>query len=298
MQSSRARNRTVMLSPEMTGQVRALLQTPPLDDGGNVEEKPKDNGFVVPDFSSSNNLSQPQSTSEAAGAWQKAETSNSTMVHKRKDIRRGSLDPLPNFGLSLDSVGSSLGKISGEDKDYSNPTLTNDRLATTELSKTVFAARENLLFDNQKIPSTKSDSDRFSVVSESASKSVPVVSRRVAGGRIVGFLISFDNEDDGEITELRVGRWIVTSREIGSDSDLVIQDESISPSHAVLKVGNDGSVMILDQLSEFGTGVIKQESEYEQDASSGMVSLDHGDMVRLGRRYFVYCGVPKIYITE
>lgn len=295
MQSSRARNRTVMLSPEMTGQVRALLQTP-------VDETPvpksdrssSDSGFSIP-------ISEESASStgyiDPAREWQKADASNKTMVHRKKDMRRCSLDPLPNFGLSVDPAPEMPAKSVLHGDEARNGTVTSNRLATTELSRAVFADRkENPIVPPAFERPVGEISKPFAA--KPVAEPTAIIEKKVAKSEIIGFLITFDKKREGEVFEVRAGRWLVSSRSADRDSEIVIEDDSISLSHAIIKAGSNGSVQILDQLSELGTGVIKQGSEHEDDASDGMIQLFHGDMLRLGKRYFVFCGVPRIQITE
>jgi pSer/pThr/pTyr-binding forkhead associated (FHA) protein len=55
--------------------------------------------------------------------------------------------------------------------------------------------------------------------------------------------------------------------------------------HAVLKAEGNGTLILLDQLSESGTFVRAQGGE-EQQLSGDRAILKHGDMVRFGSRSF------------
>jgi pSer/pThr/pTyr-binding forkhead associated (FHA) protein len=114
----------------------------------------------------------------------------------------------------------------------------------------------------------------------------------------VGFLISYDKDDNGEIIEVRVGRWLVSSKKSKEENQIFIDDETISPMHAVLKVSNFGDIQVMDQLSDSGSGILRINSVGELDASAAPVRLQHGDLIRFGKRYFVFCGVPKMQIEN
>jgi pSer/pThr/pTyr-binding forkhead associated (FHA) protein len=112
--------------------------------------------------------------------------------------------------------------------------------------------------------------------------------------RIVGFFISFDKLENGEVFEIRVGRWLLTSRTTDHGDNILIDDESVSPLHAIVRATSEGKLQVLDQLSEFGTGVTRVGSSNEDEVAGAMVNLSHGDKVRFGKRHFVVCIVPKV----
>jgi hypothetical protein len=121
----------------------------------------------------------------------------------------------------------------------------------------------------------------------------PVVS---AGGAVwvkktpvVGFLVSFDSNPNGDVYELRSGRVIVTSEATGSGNFFVIHDETVSPMHAILRVSASGEVQVLDQLSEAGTRIKRIGNEQEIELLGEKGSLEHGDVVRFGKRNFHVC---------
>lgn len=105
-------------------------------------------------------------------------------------------------------------------------------------------------------------------------------------GKIVGFLISYDESEDGEFFELRAGRLMVSSDISDSGNLLYLSDDSVSPMHAILRVGTGGEVQILDQLSEEGTRIRHSSSGQEEELSGEKSSLEHGDEVWFGKRHF------------
>lgn len=106
---------------------------------------------------------------------------------------------------------------------------------------------------------------------------------------LVGFLVSFDHDDNGAYLELRTGRLIVTSQREGSGSCLVIHDESVSPMHAVMRVAAGGAIQILDQLSESGTRIRRFATGEEILLSGEKAELSHGDIIGFGDRNFHVC---------
>ncbi len=107
--------------------------------------------------------------------------------------------------------------------------------------------------------------------------------------QLVGFLVSFDYEPNGSYLELRVGRLIVSSKFEGSGNCLVLQDESVSPMHAIMRITLGNSVQVLDQLSESGTRIQRAGSGEEQFLSGEKSTLSHGDVIVFGDRSFHLC---------
>jgi hypothetical protein len=107
--------------------------------------------------------------------------------------------------------------------------------------------------------------------------------------KVIGCLISFDSDSNGDLFVLRVGRLVVTSQQPPGGSFLFIKDESISMMHAVLRVGQDGVIQVLDQLSEHGTLVRRFGSGEEIQLSGDKCEIQHGDIVKFGGRSFHVC---------
>ena len=120
---------------------------------------------------------------------------------------------------------------------------------------------------------------------------VPV--QKAPASKVVGFLVSYDKDAHGEVYEVRAGRWLLTSRPTDHGDYILVNDESISPLHAIVRATKEGKIQVLDQLSEFGTGVIRAGAEQEEEVAGAMVGVDHGDSIRFGERFFVVVTIPK-----
>lgn len=202
--SNRARNRTVMLTPDITGQVRAMLAG---DSGANS-----------------------------------------------RSFSRGDLSPVDSSSVfSTYSPASS----SGEDQ-FKSP-----------------------------ISSSSSSFEPKVEVKPSRSGQSQVVVGQVSP--IVGFLVSFDVNPNGEVFELRSGRWIISCERTSSGNYILLDDDSVSPLHAIMRVSGTGEIQVLDQLSEHGTGIRRFGIEEEELLTGSMSSIEHGDMVRFGNRMFHVC---------
>ncbi|MCI5065440.1 FHA domain-containing protein [bacterium] len=106
---------------------------------------------------------------------------------------------------------------------------------------------------------------------------------------LTGFLVSYDEEENGEVFELRKGRLIVTSEAPGAGNFLVIDHESVSPMHAIIRIAARGEIQLLDQLSEHGTRILRSGTGKEEELSGDKSILGHGDIVFFGERKFHVC---------
>lgn len=112
-------------------------------------------------------------------------------------------------------------------------------------------------------------------------------------GPVMGFLVSYDKNPDGDVFNLYPGRLIISSEPASSGSFLVINDDSVSPMHAILRIGNSGEVQVLDQLSEFGTKIKHFGKDAIEELSGDKGTLEHGDTIVFGERKFHFCVVAK-----
>jgi hypothetical protein len=238
--ASRARNKTVMLTSDITGQVRAQLQS---------KSNPSHNPVA---------------------------------------------DLLPPINWGAQSQGN----FAGKDKESAQEPAAKDSGSNLKNASSVEMNNEGSASPGNKRPTRSFSAPELGTTEQaapvnSASKGTMAVQAKKKS-RIAAFLVSFDKDEFGDVVEVRSGRWLLTSRASEHGDQIIINDESISPLHAIIRATSDGKVQVLDQLSEFGTGVTKVGSKNEEDISGAMVTLDHGDIVRFGKRKFVVCTVPSI----
>lgn len=105
---------------------------------------------------------------------------------------------------------------------------------------------------------------------------------------LCGFLVSFDNNPNGDVYQLHTGRLIVTSEVAGTGSLLFLDDESVSSMHAIVRISNKGEIQVLDQLSEAGTKIERKDGEV-LELSGDKSDLHHGDLLSFGDRSFKVC---------
>jgi hypothetical protein len=111
--------------------------------------------------------------------------------------------------------------------------------------------------------------------------------------KLIGFLVSFDDNSLGSYVELREGRLVVSSDSNSSENCLVIADESVSPMHAIIRIGGDGNILILDQLSENGTRIKRVGDTKEEALMGDKSSLGDGDMVIFGECAYHVCIIKR-----
>ncbi len=100
--------------------------------------------------------------------------------------------------------------------------------------------------------------------------------------KLVGFLVSYASDPMGGYCELREGRLLVTNGLNSTDSCFVIEHETVSPMHAIMRIAADGSILILDQLSEHGTRIRRGEDGKEESLMGDKSTIFHGDVVVFG----------------
>lgn len=109
-------------------------------------------------------------------------------------------------------------------------------------------------------------------------------------GKLVGFLVAYDDDVLGESYELRVGRYIIKNTQLPSQkNDIVIAKDGIDSPHLAINVTADNKVQVQDIFSKDGSFYLN-ESETVEKRLIGIVSLKHGDRIRLGNnKIFQFC---------
>jgi hypothetical protein len=59
--------------------------------------------------------------------------------------------------------------------------------------------------------------------------------------------------------------------------------------HAILRIEMGRPIQLLDQLSEYGTRIIRAQSRREESLSGERATLNHGDVVVFGERKYHVC---------
>lgn len=227
--AARARNRTVMLTPEMTGKMRAELfntgETVPLDCEDGMSRVPP------------------------ASSPPLAQGGRETSSRDARDAEAGWVDAAQQRSVSAKYA----------EYDANRPELPAPGATVAD-----FPRNEG-----------------------------EMLMRYVKDSKVVGFLVTYDKNSDGEFLPLRVGRLAVTSEPGATGNALFINDKTVSPMHAIIRIGQNGDVQILDQLSEFGTRIHRLHNNQEEQLSGDKGDLGNGDMVFFGDRSFIVCLVAS-----
>lgn len=275
--ASRARNRTVMLTPEMTGQVRALLYQDPEED-----TPPPLSGRRDP----MTELLPPMDWSRPGSAPANAEPAKEAPVRQAIDFNaenEPSEDPRTSRKASTGKLDAHVIQeaVSAPypSEPEPRPFAPQAPAAPSQVSVNQNAARSGAGVGAGAMYAKRGNAGQMPIVPAPTSK-------------VVGFLISFDKNKFGDIFEVRAGRWLITSRPTDHGEFILIEDETVSPLHAIVRATKEGRIQVLDQLSEFGTGVTRFNESKELEVSGTMVNVDHGDVLRLGERHFVVVTIP------
>jgi len=268
--ASRARNRTVLLTPDTIGQVRAGM---PQEDASQILQDPMSELMPPVSWDYQQPVAASPSSDEGFVAVSKA------IEDAQKEIEAPTRRSTGKFSAA---VGPSSRPVSmGQTAVMPSPMADRGFGAVRpQLNKGGTAS--NLRPEPIASPPKMVEPPQYIAPVKQAPKS-----------KLVGFLVSFDAEPNGELFEIRAGRFLVTSRPTDHGEFLLIDDESISPLHAIIRATAEGKIQILDQLSEFGTGVFRAGSDQEEEVAGTMAAVTHGDTVRFGKRTFVVCQVPK-----
>jgi len=321
---SRARNRTVMLTPEMTGEVRSILKTEDSaaadDDFLRPGQKSKsEEDVVIPpmvtperitgglglNFGRSTNRAETTRfsreeldraiglNSESKDLISEAVTAQSIPVVESKAVESETKESLAFNPLTTlaPSNGSAFLKSPGQPKPRTQPAERQAPKIKQPEPRQAPAANMSSVVSSRPVENLEKE---VSVTKSAAVKPAPKeVAPKKPTSKIVGFLVSYDETEFGEVFQIRAGRKLITSRPTDHGEYMLINDKTVSPLHAILRATKDGKVQVLDQLSEHGTAVIKKGEKEETEITGGLEEVNDGDTIRFGERTFEVCLISK-----
>lgn len=148
------------------------------------------------------------------------------------------------------------------------------------------AANSKALRTNTRIPLSKSES-RVSEVRPADAQ---------LGTRLVGWLVSYENDLRGESHEIRSGRSFISSAALPDNRNLVLEVEDISNPHIAFNASEQHRVMVQDVFSDSGTFLVRGGSGQEL-VVRGPTEVQHGDWLRIGSKTkFQVCLIDQIMI--
>ncbi len=336
---SRARNRTVMLTPEITGQVR------------NAIDKIAEDDFVKPGQIANTQITEESERKlienkkeesvkhEAVKAMLEKQSTGlkfgkSTNRSRTTRIAREDLEsvlrpdsprpvesadgfnlPQPSIPKSFDPLTSlaPLGHSQQQQKPKSpkprNPiaqrasssrNIVAPNVATPSIStpdaETLNTQEQNL--ESVNIPATdmqaQVEQEMLPLANKARLESKPYLSAYKGKTKIIGFLISYNQDENGEVFHIRKGRKLITSRPTEHGEYMLIDHPSVSPLHAIIRTTKDNKIQIMDQLSEHGTTIIKLGSNEEIEVAGGLETVENGDTLRIGEISFFVFLLPNL----
>lgn len=288
--AARARNKTVMLSPDITGQVRARLaqehagQAPLFNDSGEskiaqvfhqglVPGKPQSTQIFDDDWESvAGKLSEHGGASEGWDSSPLASTPSPEAQTEGETSLRVDDPPFPVRNPAQHIIGrEAFGKDNRPQTGGSRTPLSDP------LSPGAAQGRQIVQPQGAQLQTAKPEGVTAIWTGEL--------------GPIVGFLVSYDEKEAGEECVLRSGRMIVSSSVGGEGNILFVPSKTVSTMHAILRMNKVGDIQILDQLSEHGTKIQRGDTGAVEEISGEKASLFHGDIVQFGERRFYVCVV-------
>lgn len=322
--TTRARNRTVMLTPEMTGTVRARL-------GGEAPGEIFEPRGVLDEpaarFSVDWEASEPEAASDTVILGYSEASENSIGV-RGWESNESTEQFEPQSPLFLDGASSKVDST----QSFESPQWEESRSVASEESRIIAPARivrsvlstretysDAASAERGQISVSHSSMQEAAYVPEEAVRSRPHSEISDTSGRmasepemeesrheqiheqifwkspsqLVGFLVSYDYDPLGSYVELRKGRLLVSADADASGNRLIINHDTVSPMHAIMRIADGGAVQVLDQLSEFGTRIVRggsgQDAGEELLLSGDKASIRNGDVLSFGERNFHVC---------
>lgn len=149
---------------------------------------------------------------------------------------------------------------------------------------------------------SENDMDNYSTETRTPVINNPVVNRNGAiqfgestkvgrEGVLVGWFVSYGVNQSGASQEIRSGQFFIGRQRL-RDNDLLIQDDSVSTPHLLIRAADQGGFLVQDLLSEEGT-YIKRAGQSEFTRCEEPTKVSHGDTLRIGRYETLVCLLPK-----
>lgn len=110
-------------------------------------------------------------------------------------------------------------------------------------------------------------------------------------GRLFGWLVTY-SDPNGASIELREGQFFVSKSEL-KGNDFIIDHESISTPHAMLRMSADGGCQVQDVMSDNGV-FLKKASGGDFARETESVTVEHGDWVRFGDVEYLVCLIAHV----
>ncbi|MCB0334046.1 MAG: hypothetical protein KDD55_11140 [Bdellovibrionales bacterium] len=112
--------------------------------------------------------------------------------------------------------------------------------------------------------------------------------RRRAGNkeqshRLIGWLVSYQNDEMGESHEIRSGRTLISSKN-GLDGKVIeLHEQSIAAPHSAMNASPQHQLVLQDIFSPSGT-FLQRSADKDESKVNGPIEVHHGDWIRIGEQ--------------
>jgi len=306
----RARNRTVMLTPELTNQMRAKVHEGDNDNGVETHSVGTFSAHPINQAGIENVQKFDRLPSAATSSSLSASTPFSGIKGRPTELADG-FGSTDGFGAIHPSWGAGAAEVASEESIQESGTLKSARPAFVEKEtpkSEVYSLKETPQ-PVQPVQSANTPSmHKSTVIPPETKKTRAAVGDEIVWVKetpVVGFLVSYDINKMGHWVELRAGRLSVSGT--GSSGEVIAQrgnffiidHPSVSFNHAIMKIGTEGVIEVLDQLSDQGTRVYLVHENRVVDLSGEKCVLQHSDVIEFGeRRFRIFINPLDIFAEE
>ncbi len=101
--------------------------------------------------------------------------------------------------------------------------------------------------------------------------------------RLIGWLVTYANDEQGEAHELRSGRTLISSQNGAKNTSFIaLSSKTVSSPHSAIHASRKHNVQIQDIFTESGT-FLTRSGKTNEEKIQGTIDLHHGDRIRFGR---------------
>lgn len=298
--ATRARNKTMMLSPEVTSRFRSQVLEE-LDQAQSHEEKTRrinlsKSSFLKPssssvDDASDQNVFGPQHIVKPTGGLGKVESGldSGTETEQTADVTPNFMK---TFGEAVQTNPTHGSNLIHRQEDQAVPQSFSENRSesyrindvSSSLSPEMPSPMHRTLFEESKEIETAPAKANLENLPQDDNRTNSMLRLVYPNkkGKLRGFLISYHFNPEGDYFPLYEGRIIVTNKfDNKKDANyLIIEDETVDSFHAIMRV-SEGRVMVLDQLSETGTKVIRLDGQ-ELDLNGDKAEIGYREKLKFG----------------
>lgn len=101
-------------------------------------------------------------------------------------------------------------------------------------------------------------------------------------GRLIGWLVSYSDDELGGSHEIRAGRTIIGGEELDGERVITVTDASVSNPHSAFRASTKHRILVQDIFSENGT-YLQRNGAGEEEKITSPIELRHGDWIRFGK---------------